>query len=570
MVIEMADNTKSIPKGIVKNLLIRIDKFIFPLDFFILAMIEDYKMPIILGRPLLATTYAKVDILRKFISLEVGNEKVIIKMRRTKTGQEKSEEYESVEETNLEHRLHPAEKRVDWCETISQEKEGREIFNEGEEKEDHEEFKTNAVLEIILDKMDETWFSSTRNEKDDLEGMIDYLEPYLYNEFISLGNEGKCKLLGIIYREPPSILIKRLKLQDTIDKIPRTSANGATIRAVILDEMNAEGSAQGAIFLAASVILISSDSSDESVGSSISRIILFGIIPTEILIIPPRAPKARVTAVALPAGVLDLITYSSTDSDSSEDPPALKHAPRALSPTCVDLLPPRKRFRSSTTALSPEASIEGSIKIGSEEEDIDFDVMADIEADIAAKAAAAIEFRVEINVGFEGDDEAEEKAESSTKGTVKIGFDRIVEPMVPYEILRITDIKEEHRTWEIWALADEREMTRLHERVIMLEGSNMRLRGGLAEERERADSIGRHLSDVQEETMTITRSGMTPEAIKEMISRRVAEALAESNMGPIVKSESENGDDNENGNGGGRRNGSGGRRNCRNDEVTFH
>nr|GEX64562.1 putative reverse transcriptase domain-containing protein [Tanacetum cinerariifolium] len=56
--------------------------------------------------------------------------------------------------------------------------------------------------------------------------------------------------------------------------------------------------------------------------------------------------------------------------------------------------------------------------------------------------------------------------------------------------------------------------------------------------------------------MTITRSGMTP--------RRVAEALAESNMGPIVKSESENGDDNENGNGGGRRNGNGGRRNCRN------
>nr|GEX64561.1 hypothetical protein [Tanacetum cinerariifolium] len=71
---------------------------------------------------------------------------------------------------------------------------------------------------------------------------------------------------------------------------------------------------------------------------------------------------------------------------------------------------------------------------------------------------------------------------------------------------RITDIKEEHRTWEIWALADEREMIRLHERVIMLEGSNMRLRGGLAEERERADSIGRHLSDVQEELRQIRSS----------------------------------------------------------------
>ncbi|GJS34240.1 reverse transcriptase domain-containing protein [Tanacetum coccineum] len=52
MVIEMADNTKCTPKGIVENLLIKIDKFIFPIDFVILDMVEDLRMPIILGRPL--------------------------------------------------------------------------------------------------------------------------------------------------------------------------------------------------------------------------------------------------------------------------------------------------------------------------------------------------------------------------------------------------------------------------------------------------------------------------------------------------------------------------------------
>ncbi|GJT07726.1 putative gag-pol polyprotein [Tanacetum coccineum] len=82
MVIEMVDNTKCTPKGIVKNLLIKIKKFIFPVDFFILEMVEDFRMPIILGRPLLATAHAKVDIFRKSISLEVGNAKVIFKMRR--------------------------------------------------------------------------------------------------------------------------------------------------------------------------------------------------------------------------------------------------------------------------------------------------------------------------------------------------------------------------------------------------------------------------------------------------------------------------------------------------------
>ncbi|GJR92613.1 zinc knuckle CX2CX4HX4C containing protein [Tanacetum coccineum] len=85
MLIEMDDNTKCAPKGIVENLLIKIDKFIFPVYFVILDMVEDIRMPIILGRPLLATAYAQVDIFRKTISLEVGSEKVIFKMRSSVT-----------------------------------------------------------------------------------------------------------------------------------------------------------------------------------------------------------------------------------------------------------------------------------------------------------------------------------------------------------------------------------------------------------------------------------------------------------------------------------------------------
>nr|GEX70447.1 hypothetical protein [Tanacetum cinerariifolium] len=81
MVIEMADDTKCILKRIVKNMLIKIDKFILPVDFVILEMIEDFRMPIILGRPLLTTAHAKIDIFRNTISFEVGNEKVIFKMR---------------------------------------------------------------------------------------------------------------------------------------------------------------------------------------------------------------------------------------------------------------------------------------------------------------------------------------------------------------------------------------------------------------------------------------------------------------------------------------------------------
>ncbi|GJT62013.1 hypothetical protein Tco_1005546 [Tanacetum coccineum] len=75
------------------------------------------------------------------------------------------------------------------------------------------------------------------------------------------------------------------------------------------------------------------DSSDESVGSHVPRVILFGTIPTSILVIPvvpaevpiaPAdpivAPKVEAIYVISPIEVLDLVDYSSSsDSDPSED-----------------------------------------------------------------------------------------------------------------------------------------------------------------------------------------------------------------------------------------------------------
>ncbi|GJS27358.1 hypothetical protein Tco_0487978 [Tanacetum coccineum] len=53
--------------------------FILPysIDFVILDMVEDFRMPIILGRPCLATAHTEIDVFRKLISLEVGNEKLM-------------------------------------------------------------------------------------------------------------------------------------------------------------------------------------------------------------------------------------------------------------------------------------------------------------------------------------------------------------------------------------------------------------------------------------------------------------------------------------------------------------
>ncbi|GKA53149.1 retrovirus-related pol polyprotein from transposon TNT 1-94 [Tanacetum coccineum] len=62
VVIEMTDGSMQSPKGIVKNVLVKIHKFISLVDFVILNIIEDEKVPIILGIPILATAHARMDV----------------------------------------------------------------------------------------------------------------------------------------------------------------------------------------------------------------------------------------------------------------------------------------------------------------------------------------------------------------------------------------------------------------------------------------------------------------------------------------------------------------------------
>ncbi|GKA31296.1 putative ribonuclease H-like domain-containing protein [Tanacetum coccineum] len=80
MLIEMADMTKKAPLGVVKNILVGIDKFLFPFDFVIINRISNET--IILGRPFLATIHAKIYVFNREISLRVGNDRIIFDMEK--------------------------------------------------------------------------------------------------------------------------------------------------------------------------------------------------------------------------------------------------------------------------------------------------------------------------------------------------------------------------------------------------------------------------------------------------------------------------------------------------------
>jgi hypothetical protein len=80
MCIQLADRSMRYPKGIVQDVLVKIDKFNFPVDFVVLDMDEEVGTPIILGRPFLATARALIDVADGRLVLRVGDEEAIFKL----------------------------------------------------------------------------------------------------------------------------------------------------------------------------------------------------------------------------------------------------------------------------------------------------------------------------------------------------------------------------------------------------------------------------------------------------------------------------------------------------------
>ncbi|GKB82370.1 zinc finger, CCHC-type containing protein, partial [Tanacetum coccineum] len=77
LIVELADRTVKRPKGRAENVLVGINKFVFLVDFIVVDMPEDSKTPLILGRPFLSTTHAKIDMFKRKITLRIGNDKVV-------------------------------------------------------------------------------------------------------------------------------------------------------------------------------------------------------------------------------------------------------------------------------------------------------------------------------------------------------------------------------------------------------------------------------------------------------------------------------------------------------------
>ncbi|XP_057251644.1 uncharacterized protein LOC125498895 [Beta vulgaris subsp. vulgaris] len=89
VVIQLADRSTSIPRGVLKDVLVEVDKMIFPADFYVINMEHDrHSAPILLGRPFLKTANARIDCGTGSLTMQFDGQNVEFKMHDAMGGKE--------------------------------------------------------------------------------------------------------------------------------------------------------------------------------------------------------------------------------------------------------------------------------------------------------------------------------------------------------------------------------------------------------------------------------------------------------------------------------------------------
>ncbi|KAG9442239.1 hypothetical protein H6P81_018093 [Aristolochia fimbriata] len=81
IMLQFADRSTKKPNGLIEDVLVRIGKFIYPCDFVVLDMEVDWELPLILGRPFLATVAALIDVKQGKLTLRLNDEEIVFDIK---------------------------------------------------------------------------------------------------------------------------------------------------------------------------------------------------------------------------------------------------------------------------------------------------------------------------------------------------------------------------------------------------------------------------------------------------------------------------------------------------------
>ena len=76
MALQLADITIKHPYGIIEDVLVKVDKFLFPIDFLVMNMDEDSEVPLILSRPFMKTAKVLIDVDDGKLTIRVQDDEV--------------------------------------------------------------------------------------------------------------------------------------------------------------------------------------------------------------------------------------------------------------------------------------------------------------------------------------------------------------------------------------------------------------------------------------------------------------------------------------------------------------
>ena len=131
--LQMADRSMAEPEGVLEDVLVKVGKFIFPMDFVVMKMEEDIQVPLLLGRPFLATGATLIDVQNGELTLRVGNEAVHFNLNKSLTRSDVDEEncmavdnispisFELNSNCNIQHSINEKEMNFQYLKSVDYE-----------------------------------------------------------------------------------------------------------------------------------------------------------------------------------------------------------------------------------------------------------------------------------------------------------------------------------------------------------------------------------------------------------------------------------------------------------------
>ena len=123
----MADGSCTYSTGILDHVPVKVGKFFVPNDFVVMDIEEDESVPIILGRPFLATAGAVIDMRELLMTLDICGEQVVYDFKDSRAGTDPVD-MEKRPDLRLPYSRNPEVKRVDLEESCVEEDVYEEAF----------------------------------------------------------------------------------------------------------------------------------------------------------------------------------------------------------------------------------------------------------------------------------------------------------------------------------------------------------------------------------------------------------------------------------------------------------